>query len=190
VLINARIGACLEKKYLHNQQVSYLKQIEEEKARVDNLLNVIIAIGIVLSAETDREHLLEPILVEAMLVCRADGGTLYLCADDCLKSSIMRTDSLGIEIPFPALRLYDEKTGAPNRRNIATHAALIGLHIGDLILGTIGGENRMGSTVISNAVNLAACIEGMTKIYGISLPISEQNVFPFARCFAVCHPGR
>jgi class 3 adenylate cyclase/CheY-like chemotaxis protein len=134
VLLNARIGACLEKKYLHDQQVSYLKQIEEEKAQVDNLLNVIIPIGIALSAETDREHLLERILVEAMSICRADGGTLYLCADDCLKFSIMRTDSLGIamggttgiEIPFPALRLYDEKTGAPNRRNIATHAALSG----------------------------------------------------------------
>ena len=31
VLLRARIGACLEKKKLRDQEVSYLKQIEDEK---------------------------------------------------------------------------------------------------------------------------------------------------------------
>jgi CheY-like chemotaxis protein len=42
VLLRARIGACLEKKHLRDQEVLYLSQIEEEKRRSDELLHVIL----------------------------------------------------------------------------------------------------------------------------------------------------
>ena len=71
------------------------------------------------------------------------------------------------------------KLGEYNRgRQIAGYRPIqfgIGLHTGDLILGTVGGQNRMDGTVISDAVNLASRIEGMTKIYGASIIISEQT---------------
>ena len=50
----------------------------------------------------------------------------------------------------------------------------IGLHTGSLMLGTVGGQSRMDSTVISDAVNLTASIESVTKIYGAPLIVSEQ----------------
>ncbi|MDY6993317.1 MAG: adenylate/guanylate cyclase domain-containing protein, partial [Pseudomonadota bacterium] len=49
----------------------------------------------------------------------------------------------------------------------------IGLNTGALMLGTLGGQTRMDGTVISDAVNVASRIEGLTKIYGVSLLMTE-----------------
>ncbi|MGH3849810.1 MAG: response regulator, partial [Pseudonocardiaceae bacterium] len=51
----------------------------------------------------------------------------------------------------------------------------IGLHTGSLLLGTVGGSRRMEGTVISEAVNLAARVESMTKAYGTSLLVTEDT---------------
>jgi PAS domain S-box-containing protein len=51
----------------------------------------------------------------------------------------------------------------------------IGLNTGLLMLGTVGGQNRMDGTVISDAVNLASRVEQLTKTYGTSLLITEQT---------------
>jgi two-component system sensor histidine kinase ChiS len=50
----------------------------------------------------------------------------------------------------------------------------IGLHAGTLMLGTIGEQERMESTVIADAVNLASRLEGLTKVYGAGILVSDS----------------
>ncbi|MBA3533507.1 MAG: adenylate/guanylate cyclase domain-containing protein [Ardenticatenales bacterium] len=49
----------------------------------------------------------------------------------------------------------------------------VGIHVGEMVLGTIGYEEQMQGTVVSDAVNLAARLEGLTKRYGTTVLLSE-----------------
>lgn len=105
-----------------------LQQVRKEKKRADDLLHVVIPIGVELSSEKDFNRLLEKMLLEAKTFCRADAGTLYLRTDDeKLRFVIVRNEALqmayggtsGTQVPFEPLGLFDE-AGKPNRVHVAT----------------------------------------------------------------------
>ncbi|MGB2034969.1 MAG: GAF domain-containing protein, partial [Pseudomonadales bacterium] len=95
--------------------------------------NRLIEIGIALSAEKDTTVLMEKILLEAMDISQADGGTLYLRDEEYLKFEIVRTNSLeiaqggttGSEVTLPPMALLND-AGQPNTHNIVTFAANMG----------------------------------------------------------------
>lgn len=88
-------------------------------------------IGAALSKERDINSLLESILIAAMNLTRADGGTLYLmnAARDALDFTIMRNNSMEIElggttgkaIELPSLPLY-RPDGTANDSMVAVWA--------------------------------------------------------------------
>jgi len=103
-----------------------------EDTIIDNL-DRLHEIGIALSTQKDTNKLLESILRGAKLMLNADGGTLYLTAEDgrSLNFEIILNDTLGIymggtaglPIRFPPLPLYKEN-GAPNETMVAAWCAL------------------------------------------------------------------
>lgn len=86
-------------------------------------------------------------------------------ADDALKAALEM---------LHRLYAYNQERTAQNFPPI--HLG-IGINTGKMMLGTVGGKNRMDSTVISDTVNVAARIERMTRHYRVSLLISDQTFF-------------
>jgi len=84
-------------------------------------------------------------------------------ADDALQASVAM---------LARLRQYNCERIAKERPPIAIG---IGINTGCLMLGTVGGRNRMDGTVISDTVNVAARIERMTRIYNVNLLISHYT---------------
>ncbi|MEO1451768.1 MAG: adenylate/guanylate cyclase domain-containing protein, partial [Bacteroidota bacterium] len=50
----------------------------------------------------------------------------------------------------------------------------IGLHTGPLMMGIIGDQLRMEAGVVSDTVNTASRMEGLTKVFGVELLLSES----------------
>jgi adenylate cyclase len=85
------------------------------------------------------------------------------CADDAVKAGIAM------------LQILTEYNQHRTNSGYTPLRIGIGINTGSLMLGTVGGKNRMDGTVISDAVNLASRVESLTKFYGVQMLITHQT---------------
>jgi class 3 adenylate cyclase/HAMP domain-containing protein len=88
---------------------------------------------------------------------------LFESADDALRAG------LGMMATLDAFNVERRAAGQ------APIGIGVGINTGTLMMGTIGEKHRMDGTVISDAVNLASRIEGLTKTYHVGLLISQNT---------------
>ncbi len=108
-------------------------------------------------------------------VVRAHGGFIDKYVGDAIMALFPTgaNDAVCAAISMlKALKEYNQTRRRQNRRPIWIG---IGLHTGQVMLGTVGEAERMEGTVISDAVNVAERLEGLTKMYGASIVISQQT---------------
>lgn len=95
-----------------------------------------------------------------------------------------------IEILF-VLKEYNKTRAVDN--HLPIHVGM-GLNTGTVMLGTVGEQERMDTTVISDAVNLASRLEALAKVYDIqiltTLNTIEQIQNPVNFSSRVIHKGR
>jgi len=61
-------------------------------------------------------------------------------------------------------------------RHLPHFAVGVGLHSGEAVIGNMGSSIRMEFTAIGDTVNLASRLEGLTKVLGCGILVSEATV--------------
>jgi class 3 adenylate cyclase len=106
---------------------------------------------------------------------REYGGFIDKYLGDGIMALFPQADA-ALEAALAMLHHLEIFNHARQQRGESPIAIGIGLNTGHLMLGTIGEYHRMEGTVISDAVNLASRMEGLTKQYGTPLLVSHHTV--------------
>ena len=92
--------------------------------------------------------------------------------------------ALGMKVSLAALNQQWRKD------NKAELAMRIGLHTGEVIMGNVGSEHRQDFTIIGDAVNLSARLEGVNKVFGTTIIVSEATLQKTEGLFLTRQLGR
>ena len=95
--------------------------------------------------------------------------------EDCLRASLEMHATVSD---------YNTRRAAKGRQPVRIG---IGMHYGSLMMGIIGDEKRMDAGVVSDTVNTAARVEGLTKYYGASILLSQATVERIGDVSAYAH---
>ncbi|NEQ29805.1 MAG: AAA family ATPase [Leptolyngbya sp. SIO4C5] len=103
------------------------------------------------------------------------GGFVDKYIGDAIMALFDGTADNALRAAITMLRILADFNQQQRLRNQPSIRLGIGINTGTLMLGTVGGNSRMDSTVISDAVNVASRIEQLTKEYGAALLISQHT---------------
>lgn len=97
--------------------------------------------------------------------------------DKYIGDAIMALFPLGVDYAIAAaVGMQSSLVELNNERHTQGKEVLaigIGIHAGSCMLGILGEAERMEGTVISDHVNIASRLEGLTKLYGAGLIVSD-----------------
>ena len=202
VLLNARIGASLEKKRLRDEVVEQLKFIREifGKYVPESVAKQIVASKGALEPKqlkatilfsdienfTGTAESIPPKQVVQMLSeyfpaviepITANGGVVNQFQGDAM----LVTFNLPVEDPRHAEMVVKSALEIQQVLKGRTFAGIelrtrIGINTGDVIAGNVGAGDRINYTVYGDAVNLASRLEQMNKEHGTLILMSESTV--------------
>jgi hemerythrin-like metal-binding protein len=123
-------------------------------------------------------------LVSMSPVISAHHGIIDKYIGDAIMALFPDSPDEAVQAAISLLERLDEYNAGRRRAGYRPIRIGIGVNSGLLMLGMIGSQDRMEGTVFSDAVNIAARLESLTKEYGIPLLISEHTLY------GLTDPGR
>lgn len=157
-IVDVQLGEAVQKEMsILFADIRSFTTISERMSIEDNFKFINAYLSRMEPAITENYGFIDKYIGDAIMALFSD------CADDAVKAGIAM------------LKRLEEYN---NLRQAEQHPTIhigIGINTGSLMLGTVGGPNRMDGTVISDAVNLASRLETLTKEYGVSLLISHHT---------------
>ncbi len=102
------------------------------------------------------------------------GGFIDKYLGDGILALFSRSPDDGVAAAIGMIEALGEYNEHRSRSGYAPIDIGIGIHIGPVMLGTVGGEERMEGTAVGDAVNLASRIESLTRKYGARILISDS----------------
>lgn len=114
-------------------------------------------------------------LAEMGPVIREQGGFIDKYIGDAIMALFEKADD-GVRAGLAMRAALERFNAARTARGEVPVVIGVGLNSGSLMMGTIGEHHRMDGTVISDAVNLAARLESLTKDYRVPMLISQFTV--------------
>src|SRR5258706_2916853 len=130
-VILMRIKTTIQKTRSQEERMQQILHVSEH---MNNIIMVPESVGLDSKQSVNIDTYLQHALTEFKQIYNADAGTIYVREGRVLRFAAVQTDSLGLafggttEIPlnFQPLNLYDEHSGEPNYRNVASYVALKG----------------------------------------------------------------
>ncbi|CAM2069460.1 Guanylate cyclase domain-containing protein [Sulfidibacter corallicola] len=153
--------------FLHKESITQVKLGDQIEREMTVLFSDIRDFTQLSELMTPRENFrfinsylgrMEPIIGE-------HGGFIDKYIGDAIMALFPNSADAALSAALHMLRILTPYNEGRARAGYPPIRIGIGLHTGSLMLGTVGGENRMDHTVISQSVNLASRIESATKIF-------------------------
>jgi len=139
---------------------------------------------------TKMSEQMEPTQLQALLnevfsrltdIIRAHRGTIDKYMGDCVMAfwgapvETPRHAELAVQAALQMAQAVVQINEAHRAKGIPEIGVGIGINTGTMCVGDMGSDLRRSYTVIGDAVNLGSRLEGLSKVYGVSIVASEAT---------------
>ncbi len=157
------------------EEVTLGDQVEREMTVIFSDIREFTKLSESLSPQENFDFLNE-YLSGIVPIIKRNGGFIDKFIGDSVMALFPKDPDAAIRTVFEFedfLETFNKKLKKEKRRPIEVGT---GIHTGNLILGTLGHEHRLETTVISDAVNTSSRVEGLTKYYKAKTICTEATL--------------
>ncbi|MCG2594742.1 adenylate/guanylate cyclase domain-containing protein [Ramlibacter sp. XY19] len=130
---------------------------------------------------TQLQQLLNDVFSRLTDIIRSNRGTIDKYMGDCVMAfwgapvETPNHAALAVQSAIAMSRAVHEINAEHRAKGIPEIGVGVGLNTGTMCVGDMGSDIRRSYTVIGDSVNLGSRLEGLSKVYGVDIVVSETT---------------